>query len=133
MDAYSAKLEFLHHAINVPYDNSSNLPITCTESNIKSYIKACNFHKVELDNLSRQQRQLLRWHRILGHMGFHKIQSLARQGLLPKEIANCTFPACRSCQLGKQTRQPVSKNGGGSSIFVTSAWPHTTIIWQTSY
>ena len=49
-------------------------------------------------------------------MGFHKIQAMARNGLLPKEIANCPIPVCGSCQIGKQRRASVSKNGGGSSL-----------------
>ena len=49
-------------------------------------------------------------------MGFHKIQSMARNGLLPKDIANCPIPVCGSCQIGKQKRNSVSTNGGGSSL-----------------
>ena len=116
LDINSARLNIHNNIINIPYDYSSNLPITCTESNINKYIKAYNLHNHELDNLTKQQRQLLRWHRILGHMGFHKIQAIARQGLLPKDITTCPIPICGSCQIGKQKRAPVSKNGGGSSL-----------------
>ena len=88
LDSTSAVLTINGNVITIPYDLSSNLPDTCTESNIGNYIKAYStehklFHE-ELDNLSHQQQKLLRWHRILGHMGFHKIQAMARKGLLPK-------------------------------------------------
>ena len=41
---------------------------------------------------------------------------MARNGLLPKEIANCPMPTCGSCQIGKQKRASVTKNGGGNSL-----------------
>ena len=106
--------------INVPHDSASNLPIISTESNFKNYVESFNSSHShadeELENLSNVQRKLLRWHRILGHVGFHNTQAMARNVLKPKEIANCLIPECGSCQLGKQQRNYVSTNGGGSSI-----------------
>ena len=63
----------------------------CVESNIPQCVKAFNLENTThfgIDNLSSSQRQLLRWHHVLGHMGFKEIQALDRNGLLPKDIAN---------------------------------------------
>ena len=54
LDSSFTKLSFQDHAIAIPCDYSSNLPITCTGSNTNNDIKAYNLHAVELDNLSRQ-------------------------------------------------------------------------------
>ena len=47
-------------------------------------------------------------------MGSYKIQAIAKNGLLTMEIANCPAPICMSCQIDKQRRVSVSKNGRGS-------------------
>lgn len=52
------------------------------------------------DNLTFSQRQLLKWHRRLGHIGYHKIQQFSRLGLLPKELST----VCLACQFAKQKR-----------------------------
>ena len=39
----------------------------------------------------------------------HFIQTLARKGILPKEIANCPVPLCAHCQAAKQTRNKTEK------------------------
>jgi len=57
--------------------------------------------------LSKNQRLLMKWHNRLSHLSFNKIQELARQGKLPKQIAKCDHPICISCQLGKAHRRPI--------------------------
>jgi hypothetical protein len=67
-------------------------------------------------NLDEQQKELLRWHHRLGHIGFRKIQSLMRSGVLCDSekqrrlhTACCkivTPPLCAACQYGKQKRKP---------------------------
>ncbi len=65
----------------------------------------------KLDNLTEIQRQLLRVHYCLGHLGFDSIQRLARLGLLPRRLASCHKPICSSCQFGKAHRMPLPNPG----------------------
>ena len=59
------------------------------------------------DNLSQNQCNLLHAHYQLLHMGFAKIQQLACQGLLPKNIAKCKHLICLDCQFGKPHHQSI--------------------------
>ena len=45
-----------------------------------------------------------------------KIKTFARQGLLPKEIANARITLCSSCIQAKQTRASISRYATGNSI-----------------
>jgi hypothetical protein len=68
----------------------------------------------ENHNLSELQKELLRWHYRLGHLGFRKIQSLMRSGMLSHTQGTrslhtaaskiTTPPHCSACQFGKHTR-----------------------------
>ena len=57
LDSTKAILSINGYKILMPYDLSSNLPITCIESNINNYIKAysAEINKLDkkFDNLSR--------------------------------------------------------------------------------
>lgn len=60
-------------------------------------------------NLSNNQRQMLRWHFRLGHLGFQWVQWLAKQGFLGEnfiQMGRATFavPKCATCLFGKQAR-----------------------------
>jgi hypothetical protein len=85
------------------YDKRSRLPIMFTIDGAVSY-NAAVYDKS--DNLTHQQQLLLNWHNRLAHLNFNKIQELARAGKLPKSIANCPHPICKSCQFGKAHRRP---------------------------
>jgi hypothetical protein len=52
--------------------------------------------------LSKNQKTLLRYHRRCGHLHMEKLQQLAKDGILPKCIADCEVTFCDSCQVGKQ-------------------------------
>ena len=68
-------------------------------------------------NLSESEKELLRWHYRLGHIGFKKIQFLLRTGVLSHtessrrlHQAACkivNYPKCAACQYGKQHRRPI--------------------------
>ena len=45
-------------------------------------------------------------HQRLGHLPPAKIQKMATEGLLPRRLATCPVPACRSCLFGQATRRP---------------------------
>lgn len=63
-----------------------------------------------METLSQSQRLLLKWNHRLCHRSMKNLQKLSKQGLLPKEIANCDIPVCSSCEYGKAKKQPVMKN-----------------------
>jgi GAG-pre-integrase domain len=44
---------------------------------------------------------LLEWHMRFGHMPFPRLQLLAKEGFLPKRLAQCQIPICASCMYGK--------------------------------
>ena len=50
--------------------------------------------------------ELLRVHHQFNHIGFGKLQMMAKSGVLPKKFANCQVPICSSCMYGKATRRP---------------------------
>jgi len=70
-------------------------------------------------NLSEPQKELLRWHYKLGHIGLQAVQFLMRQGALASTEAMCRLhsrvaqlkhadlPKCSACMFGKQTSRPV--------------------------
>jgi hypothetical protein len=49
-------------------------------------------------------------------MSFGHLQELARQGKLPKAIAGCNHPICRSCQYGKAHKRLVASLGKAHPI-----------------
>ena len=57
-------------------------------------------HKVE--NLAAE---LLRVHHQFNHIGFAKLQTMAKSGILPRRLADCAIPACTACLYGKATRR----------------------------
>ena len=68
-------------------------------------------------NLSEAEKELLRWHYRLGHIGFKRIQFLLRSGVLSRTEASRSLhaaackvanpPKCAACQYGKQHRRPI--------------------------
>jgi hypothetical protein len=57
--------------------------------------------------LTRNQKTLLRFHHRCGHLYMAKLQTLAKDGLLPKSISECGIPFCDSCSIGKQKRKSI--------------------------
>jgi hypothetical protein len=68
-------------------------------------------------NLTEAEKELLRWHYCVGHVGFKKVQFLLRTGVVSKTEESCrlqtaacrltSFPKCAACQYGKQHRRPI--------------------------
>ena len=50
--------------------------------------------------------ELLRIHHALGHLSMKKLQTMAKQGIIPRRLAKCQVPLCSSCLYGKATRRP---------------------------
>ena len=47
-----------------------------------------------------------RFHHRFNHISFHKLQHMARRGIIPKKLAKCHIPLCSACLYGKATRRP---------------------------
>ena len=103
------------HVTTVQYNPRNNLP-----THTGTFKETEEFHGEALEaalcvteetntNLTGAQKELLRWHFRLGHVGFQHIQWLVRSGKLlvtnPKAVANCDLPKCASCEFGKATRR----------------------------
>jgi hypothetical protein len=118
--AHIGCLRFAGHYRTVLIEPSSNLPILHTvglspqalasTSCVPTNISVLAFN-AKIDNLTEIQRQLIRVHHRLGHLGFDSIQRLARLGLLPQQLATCPKPLCSSCQLGKAHRVALPSPG----------------------
>ena len=63
--------------------------------------------------LSPAQQELLSWHHRLYHLNFKRLFTLARLGVLPKNLLECesTVPLCLECQFGKAHRRPWTSKG----------------------
>lgn len=49
---------------------------------------------------------LLLYHYRYQHMSFPKLQLMAKQGVLPRNLANCNVPVCSACAYAKATKRP---------------------------
>ena len=101
--------------ITVLYDPTTHLPILSVYSDVQKAASALKSFKggvIDEDNqnLSTMQKELLKWHYRLGHLGMQHVQWLGRQGLLDnlgKRWGSTTVkaPKCAACLLGKQKRK----------------------------
>ena len=109
-------------AVTALVDPKNNLPCTIAYDHaaVDQGIQALNaviseVHQSNI-NLSEPEKELLRWHYCLGHMGLRCIQFLMFSGVLSHtEATRClhtaicqltTMPCCAACQYGKQTLRP---------------------------
>ena len=76
--------------------------------------------QIQLDGNTMPTQELLYWHYRLGHLSFHKMWDMAKQGDLPPRLANCRIPQCASCQFGKATKVPWHNKGQHTSIKTAS-------------
>ena len=64
---------------------------------------------VVVDEQDRQEStpeaELLMVHHPLHHISFSKLQEMARQGILPRQLAQCKTPTCSVCLYGKATKR----------------------------
>ena len=49
--------------------------------------------------------QLLRLHQRYGHISFHRLIEMAKQGIINKRYAKCKIPVCSACLYAKATRK----------------------------
>ena len=58
------------------------------------------------ESMTPTAREMLKLHYKLRHMPFAKMRTLAQQGNIPKQYANCEVPLCSTCLYAKQTKRP---------------------------
>jgi hypothetical protein len=51
------------------------------------------------------EEELLRWHVRCGHLSMHRLQMMAKRGMLPSRLAKCRIPSCQSCLFGKLSKR----------------------------
>ena len=56
--------------------------------------------------MASDQALLMAYHEQLGHTSFTQLQELAKQGIIPKKLANVALPKCPSCLYGKAHKKP---------------------------
>ena len=66
---------------------------------------------------------LMAYHIRLGHLPFPRIQLAARQGILPRRLADCAVPQCASCLFGKAKRRSWRTRGPAGHIGHTATKP----------
>lgn len=100
----------------IPYHKGNNLPVirlfkpgTGEEKQSVLIASLCVTDDANR-NLTDAQKELLKLHFRLGHIGFSLIQHLVRQGFVDcpnrEAVANSKIPKCASCEYGKATRRP---------------------------
>ena len=105
----------------IKYDPNTNLPNHGTtlrnqrEKEVKALASAVYVTNEANQNLTPSQKEIIRWHFILGHFGFQHIQWLIRTWRLKvqgnsKVMANCESTKCSACEFGKGHRQPNKVN-----------------------
>ena len=109
------------YTLKVSYDPRDLLPKHFmaapqpSESNLMCLAAAMDVTHQDNQNLSPSQKELLRWHFRLGHIGFNHVRWLIRSGFLscsnPKAVANCEAVKCACCEYGT-----ASKRSHGSTV-----------------
>ena len=100
----------------------NNIPTTvaCKYQGIPTSAEALNAEMTVVSqansNLTEPEKELLRWHFCLGHLGHKRIQFLMRTGVLSRGETNRRLhtaasriqnpPRCAACQHGKQSQRP---------------------------
>ena len=49
--------------------------------------------------------ELLRYHQRFGHVSFAKLKNMAKQGIIPRRLAEAATPTCAACMFAKATRK----------------------------
>ena len=120
------------HTKTISYDPLTNLPIFYTKSGVDKLYNLTHDSDTT-DNLSKTQKELLHWHRRLGHMDFEKIKDLSRQGLLPKELSTCKSPLCSFCIQAKQQCNSITSMATGGAIKSGNLKPGSKISCDQYY
>jgi hypothetical protein len=128
------------HTLTIPYDDATTLPFmrTYRDPAKSAEAVAAQFSVTDAlnQNLGHGQKDLLKWHTRLGHLGFAWIKWLARSGFLGplgSRMNACEAPLCTSCQLGRAHKRPTGSKlekkhpGAGDKIKAGVLFPGQAI------
>ena len=113
--------------VEVKNDPNTNLPTAYAQSRgtpddspgLEAYSTPFPAASTLNANLTDVQRELVRWHQRLGHVGYRRVQFLLRSGVLSHtehlrrlhsnagKLSSEGCPLCAACQFGKQRRRPL--------------------------
>jgi hypothetical protein len=79
-------------------------------------------HEIPNDKQSPKD-MLMGYHMRFGHIPFDRLQQAARQGILPRCIADCPAPKCPSCLFAKAKRRPWQNRAQAGKIGKTATEP----------
>jgi hypothetical protein len=119
-------------SLSVLVNPQNNLP-TSEAYNLNDSLKVADALNATLNevhesnqNLNAAEKELLRWHYRLGHIGFRKVQFLIRTGVLSKTEASrklhmsvcklSTYPKCAACVYGKQHQRTLPGKTASSVV-----------------
>ena len=57
------------------------------------------------DTYTKDEAELLQHHHNLQHIPFSRLREMAKQGTIPRRLANCRTPVCAACMYGRATRK----------------------------
>ena len=104
--------------MSMPLCEQTFLPLMRAYNSAETTAQALALHgcvtEEQNQNLSTVAKLLLRYHFKLGHLGFHAVQWIGKQGFLGekgKQMGQANFrsgfPKCAACLHGKQGRRPI--------------------------
>ena len=100
-------------SIQTPEDNPRDLHLSTEQKGITTWdlpaVIEDNDTSIIVDEEDQQEStpeaELLMAHHRFQHISFSKLQEMARQGILPRRLADCKIPSCSACLFGKATKQ----------------------------
>jgi hypothetical protein len=92
--------EWLPRDINKPVETDFSLDGTEVEE------PTIQYEEVQQDGSLTPAAELLRMHHRFNHTPMSKLQTMARQGILPRRLSKCEIPACAACLYMKAKRRP---------------------------
>jgi Reverse transcriptase (RNA-dependent DNA polymerase) len=83
--------------------SDSHLPNTTITSDQPNLIQQEDIEELKAHT---DEAALLDFHYRFGHTSFAKLQTMAKNGVIPRRLAHCRVPACAACMYGKATHRP---------------------------
>ena len=68
---------------------------------------------------SSDKGEMLRYHYRFGHLPYNnKLKQMAREGIIPRQLANIEPPKCAACMFGKLTKRAWRSKAKPKTLFV---------------
>ena len=98
-ESQGANLHELHLSPEPKGVTTSKLPAVIEDDNTSVVVDEEDHQE------STPEAELLMAHHRFQHISFSKLQEMARQGILPRRLAQCKIPTCSACLCGKATKR----------------------------